>query len=92
MFEHFIIMASSYHKRTRIALQYVYDGGVDRNQIQGVIESIEQVGDEKFSYFTHYVCTGKDDWDSVVSYDPFFEDAYLAESLEEMLYILKKDM
>ena len=26
MFDHFIIMASSYRKGTRIALQYVYDG------------------------------------------------------------------
>lgn len=38
MFEHFIIMASSYHKGKRIALQYVYSGGIDKNEIQRVLE------------------------------------------------------
>ena len=92
MFEHFIFMASSYHKGTRIALQYVYSGGVDQNEIQIAMEAIDQVGDGKYSYSTHYVCTESEDWDSIVSYDPFFQDAYLVESLEEMLFILKKDM
>jgi len=92
MFEHFIIMASSYHKGTRIALQYVYSGGVDKNEIQGVLESFEQAGDGKFAYSTHYICTECDDWNSVVSYDPFFEGVYVVESIEEMLYLLKKDL
>lgn len=92
MFEHFIIMASSYHKGTRIALQYVCSGGVDANVIQEMLESIERVGEGKISYSTHYICTEAEEWDSVVSYDPFFEDAYLVESLEEMLFILKKDL
>lgn len=92
MVEHFIIMASSYHKGTRIALHYVYNGGADKNVIQDVLDSIEQVGDGKFSYSTHYICTECDDWNSVVSYDPFFEDVYVVESVEEMLYFLKKDL
>ena len=92
MFDHFIIMASSYRKGTRIALQYVYDGGVDTNEIQKVIELIEQAGDKNFSYSTHFVCTMSESWESVVSYDPFFEDVYLVESLEEMLFILEKDI
>lgn len=92
MFEHFIIMASSYHKGTRMALQYVYSGGVDQNEIKDVLASVEEVGEGKYSYSTHYICTESDSWDSVVSYDPFFEDAYLVESLEEMLYLLRKDL
>ena len=32
MVDHFIIMASSYCKGTRIAFQQVYSGGVDRNE------------------------------------------------------------
>lgn len=31
-------------------------------------------------------------WKLVVSYDPFFEDAYLVESIQEMIYIMKKDL
>lgn len=92
MFEHFIIMASSYRKGTRIAFQYVYCGGVDQNEIQEAIRTIENVGGGEMTFSTHYVCTESKEWDSVVSYDPFFADVYVAGTLEEMLFILKKDM
>ena len=79
MVDHFIIMASSYCKGTRIAFQQVYSGGVDRNEIQEIWDVMEQAGDGTFSYSTHYICTESADWKSVVSYDPFFEDAYLGQ-------------
>lgn len=79
MVDHFIIMASSYCKGTRIVFQQVYSGGVDRNEIQEIWDVMEQAGDGKFSYSTHYICTESADWKSVVSYDPFFEDAYLGQ-------------
>ena len=75
-----------------IALQHVYSGGIDKNEIQRVLDLLAQVGDGKFSYSTHYVCTLSDTWESVVLYDPFFEDVYVVESEEELLYLLKKDL
>lgn len=51
MVDHFIIMASSYCKGTRIAFQQVYSGGVDRNEIQEIWDVMEQAGDGKIFLF-----------------------------------------
>lgn len=92
MFEHFILMASSYKKGTRIALQYAFDGGVDGNEIEKTIQAIYDVIGKGAKFSTHYVCTEDASWDSVVTYDPFFSDAYLTESLDEFIFIMKKDL
>lgn len=92
MFEHFILMSSSYKRGTRIALHHVFTGGVDKNKIDDSIKKIyESIGDyARFS--SHYVCTEADTWDSVMAYDPFFSDTYLVDSLEEFIYLMKKDL
>ena len=92
MFEHFILMASSYQRGTRIALHFAFDDGINEAKIEKPIRAIfESIGkDAKFS--THYVCTDDASWDSVVAYDPFFSDAYLVDSLEEFIFIMNKDL
>lgn len=92
MFEHFILMASSYKRGTRIALHFAFDEGIDENKIETPIRAIYDSIGEAAKFSTHYVCTDDASWDSVVAYDPFFSDAYLLESLEEFIYIMKQDM
>lgn len=43
-------------------------------------------------FSTHYICTDSESWESVVSYDAFFEDAYVVESLEELVFLIRKDL
>lgn len=91
MFEHFILMASSYQRGTRIALHFVFDDGIDEAKIAKPINAIfEAIGkDAKFS--THYLYTDDASWDSIVAYDPFFSDAYLVDSLEEFIFIMNEE-
>lgn len=57
MFEHFIIMSSSYTKGVRIAFQHVCGGGVDQNEIEETMKIIKNVSDEGIAVSTHYICT-----------------------------------
>lgn len=91
MFKHFIILLSSYCERKRFALQYVYSGGIDQNEIQSVLDAMESIDEGSLTYSTYYICTESEDWESVVSYDPYFEDVQLVESKEELLQLMKKD-
>lgn len=92
MFEHFIMMASSYKKGTRIAFQLVFDTGIDKNEIEQSINAIYAAIGENAKFSTHYVCTDKASWDSVTTYDPFFSDAYLVDSLDNFIPIMKEDL
>ena len=92
MFEHFIMMASSYKKGTRIAFQLVFDTGIDKNEIEQSINAVYAAIGENAKFSTHYVCTDKASWDSVTTYDPFFSDAYLVDSLDKFIRIMKEDL
>lgn len=91
MFEHFIIMASSYFKGKRIAFQYAYEENMDYDETERAIKKIVDICGDRISFSTHYIRTEFESWESVVSYDPFFDDVYLAETLEEFIYLIRKD-
>lgn len=90
MYEHFIIMNSSYALGKRIALHYVYEKGIQHTEIEDIMQLLRSACDHKQMISTHYICTDASTWESVVSYDGFFENIYIAESPEEFVYLLKK--
>lgn len=92
MYEHFIIMSSSYIKGTRIAIDYVFKDTIDIYQMKTTIDKIKEKCGEEVSFSTHIVSTSRKAWNSVVSYDPFFGDAYIVDSLDEFVSMLKADM
>ena len=92
MYEHFIIMSSSYIKGTRIAIDYVFRDSIDVDKMKATIEEIKMQCGEGVSFSTHLVSTERKSWKSVVVYDPFFKDAYKAGSLQEFVSLIKDDM
>ena len=92
MYEHFIIMSSSYIKGTRIAVDYVFEKTIDVDKMKKVIEEIKNQCGENVSFSTHVISTSAKTWKSVIAYDPFFKDAYKAVSLEEFVRLIKDDM
>ncbi len=92
MFEHFIIMSSSYIKGTRIAFDCVFADMIDADTMRMTIEEIKKKCGERVSFSTHVVSISSKTWESVVSYDPFFKDAYKTDSLDEFVRLLKDDM
>lgn len=91
MFEHFVIMSSSYDLGKRIALHYAYPGGMDYNEIEGVLDTLKSACDDRETFSTHYICTDSESWESIVSYDAFFAGVYVAESIERFVHLIRKD-
>ena len=92
MYEHFIIMSSSYIKGTRIAMDYAFKDAIDVDKMKTAIEEIKKQCGESVSFSTHVVSTLEKTWKSVVIYDPFFSDAYKVDSLDKFVALLKADM
>ncbi len=84
-------MASSYKRGTQIALHFAFDGGIGENETEMPIKAIYESIGEAAKFSTHYVCTDDVSWYSVVIYGPFFSEAYLLESLEKFIFIMKQD-
>ena len=92
MYQHFIIMASSYERGTRIALHFAFSSAIDIDKIESIITMIQNSIYEKSSYSTHVIVTSEKSWESVVEYDAFFADALVLESVEEFVKIMKRDL
>ena len=92
MYHHFIITSSSYVQGIRIALHYVYNNQIDKDEIKKTIEQIQNESYQNSSYSTHMIMTSSKTWKSVVSYDPFFEDVKVVKTTEEFVRYMKSDL
>lgn len=84
MVRHYIIMASSYRKKTRIALDYIYrmESKVD---IKIALEKIRKECGDEIAISTHSIMAETQNWDSVLSADPFFQDVLVLDSIDEFI-------
>lgn len=87
MIKHFIIIASSYALKKRIALDYV-------DNFDKIDEDIKYIHD-KFNgdapFATHFFQTEKSGWEEVAKTDPYFKGVELIKDRDAFVEILLKD-
>ncbi len=74
MIKHYIIMSSSYTDGSRVALDITEDCFLNSKAIAEMIEEIRKNCGKDVPLSTHFIETESASWDSVVAYDPFFEE------------------
>ena len=92
MQRHYIIMSSSYTDGVRIALDIADDDKLNVEYVSDVLQAIKQRCGDDVPLSTHFVTTESREWDSVVEYDPFFEDVKPVESVDEFAEKIERDM
>ncbi len=91
MIKHFIILASSYSKGKRIALDYFDDEILQMDVIKKELDYIiHKLGDDA-PISTHYIQTVKAGWKEVEKQDKFFANAQLIDTKEEFVELILKD-
>ncbi len=91
MIKHFIILASAYSKRTRIALDYFDEEILQMDIIKKDLDFImDKLGDDA-PISTHYLQTKKVGWKEVEKQDKFFAKAQLIDTKEEFVELILKD-
>lgn len=90
MIRHFIIIASSYKLKTRIALDYIYDRE-SREEIGKVIRKIKGECGQDVHISTHSVMVKSERWDAVVESDPFFEQIKVLDTVEQFIMYANQD-
>lgn len=89
MYEHQIILSSSYSTGTRIGLHYT---DCDEGTVSESIKAIEGAYDGKsVSYSIHVVTTESIEWGSVVEKDPYFDDVKIIDSVDDFITLIRRD-
>lgn len=91
MIKHYIIMSSSYSDGKRIALDITDEKLLNSQSIGKIIEDIRANCDQDVPLSAHYIQTESLSWESVLRYDPFFEDVECVETVDEFTEKVKKD-
>lgn len=90
MVKHYIIMSSSYTDGTRVALDITEAGLLNSDAIAEIMEEIKRSCGKGVPLAAHFVETESPSWESVVKYDPFFEDVECVETVSEFSKKVKK--
>lgn len=91
MMKHFIVLSSSYSEGTRIAIDFLIEGGDTKNEINLFVKRVfDECGDD-VSLSTHLLETPSTSWKSVTLADSFFDDVKLIESEDEFISLIQKD-
>ena len=85
MCEHYILMSSSYTDGVRVAFDITEPHLLCEGYIDGVISEIKRQCGDGIPISSHLIQTESVSWDSVVRYDPFFKDVYLARSVSDFI-------
>lgn len=90
MAEHFIIMSSAYTEGIRVALDFIVTEVQNADVVQDAMREIKEECGNDVPLSTHMIGTASDTWQSVVDYDPFFEDVVCVSSVQEFIAKVKK--
>ncbi len=90
MYQHFVLVASSYIRGERIGYHLVAKGQLDKNLIEEKMMRLNQINREDVG--VHSFVTESDKWKSVIELDSFFEDIIVCEDFEEFERVLKRDL
>ena len=91
MIKHCIIMASAYSLGKRIALDYCDKDILQMDAIQNDLEYIRQVCGEDVPISTHFIQTEREEWESIIKTDKFFENTKLVDNKDEFIKIIMQD-
>jgi uncharacterized phage-associated protein len=83
-------MSSSYTDGTRVALDITEATLLNSAAIEEIIQKIKQICGQDVPLSTHLIETECDDWASVATYDPFFENVECTKSVAEFSKRIKK--
>lgn len=84
MIRHYIVIASSYSKSTRVALDYLLDSDT-RGIIKDDLARIKSECGKDARISAQSILTESKSWDSVAKSDPFFKGIELLDSVEEFI-------
>lgn len=87
--KHLIILSSSYSTKRRIVLHFL---GEQEESYRKAIDEVRQAYEGKDVRFSlHSIVTGSPEWDSVVERDPYFDDVYVVDTVEEFVELIRRD-
>ncbi|WP_242359655.1 Panacea domain-containing protein [Lactococcus petauri] len=81
MYQHFILIASSYTAGTRIGFHLSSKNQIQKSIIEDKMERISQLKREDIG--VHSLITDSPAWESVIQLDSFFEDIVICQSFEK---------
>lgn len=86
MAKHYIIMSSSYIDGTRVALDITEDNMLNSTVIKAIIMLIKKHCGPDVPLSTHFIETESSSWESVATYDPFFDGVQRVRTPEEFAF------
>lgn len=89
MYQHFIIIASSYTEGRRIGFHLFAKDQIEKNIIEDKMRRISQIKREDVG--VHSLMTDSPNWESVIKLDSFFEDIMVCQSFDEFEEVLTFD-
>lgn len=81
MYQHFILIASSYTEGTRIGFHLSAKDQIEKSIIEDKMKRISQIKREDIG--VHSLITDSPEWGSVIQLDSFFEDIMVCQSFDE---------
>ncbi|WP_270342352.1 Panacea domain-containing protein [Lactococcus lactis] len=81
MYQHFILIASSYTEGTRIGFHLSAEKQIEKSIIEDKMMRISQINRDDVG--VHSFMTDSQDWESVIKLDSFFEDVIVCPSFEK---------
>lgn len=91
MITHYIIISSSYLDGTRIALDITGNPNIKPKTIKTTIQKIKQACGKSTPLSTHTITTSDATWESVKTYDPYFDNIKPIDTLSEFIDIINRN-
>ncbi|ALT82430.1 hypothetical protein Si023_01799 [Streptococcus infantarius subsp. infantarius] len=90
MFQHFILVASSYAEGVRVGYHLVYEGKIPENVIEEKMKKISDI--KRTDIGVHSFVTTSEEWESVVELDSFFGDVVICPDFDGFMEVLESDL
>lgn len=90
MYQHFIIVASSYAKGKRVGFHLVAEEKLNKAIIEEKMQRLSQINRDDVG--VHSFVTDSADWQSVIDLDSFFEDVMVCRDFDEFEKLLYADV
>lgn len=91
MFQHFIIVASSYTQGSRVGFHIVApEGKLENDKIRSILDRLKEI--KRDDVGIHSFTSDDRTWESVLKFDSFFEDVMICDDFKEFEEIVKSDL
>src|SRR3712207_534939 len=89
MYQHFILVASSYARGERVGFHLATEGQLDHVAIEEKMQRLSHINRDDVG--VHSFVTDSADWQSVIELDSFFEDIMVCQDFDEFEQVLQSD-